>query len=163
MATLMKSKVLQLLKNRIVHLLLLLFLLSLVFKRGFQVVYNYGGSMEPTLRSHQLLIVNKLWYDLVPMDRYDIVVIEKPNEHLCKRIVALPNEIIEIKEGKILVNDKPLKDDPIKTTYSFENTGNCFPRTTLGADEYFYIGDDRDESVYGIISMDNIRGKVMLK
>jgi signal peptidase I len=165
MATLMKSKFLQLLKNRIAHLLLLLFLLSFVFNKGFKVYYNYGESMEPTLRNHQLMLVNKIWYELVPMERYDIVIIKTLDDgRYCKRIVALPNEIIEIKNGRIFLNDKLLEDDPTLTTYTREEIIILdFPRTELNADEYFYVGDNRDETVCGVTTMDYIDGKIMLK
>ena len=160
----MKSKVLQLLKNKWAHLLFLMFLLSFVWHSGFKTYYNYGESMEPTLSSHKLLIVNTLWYDFVPIHRYDIVVVRvRDDGSYCKRVVALPNEIIEIKEGKILVNDKPLEDDPIKTTYNWKNAGISFPRTRLAGDECFYIGDNRFETVFGITSIEDVRGKVIHK
>ena len=158
----MKSKLLQLLKNKTAHIVLLLFVLAYVFHAGFKTYYNYGISMEPTLRNHQLLIVNKIWYEIVPISRYDVVIVDTENEYLCKRIVALPNETIEIINGKIFVNDKLLKDDPIRFVNSMEAKRTNFPRTELNADECFFIGDNRYESVFGITSIDDIRGKVMM-
>ena len=148
---------------------MLLFLLSFVFKKGFKTYYNYGESMEPTLCSHQLLIVNKIWYDLLPAERYDIVIVRTDDEIYCKRILALPNETIEIRDGRILVNDKPLTDDPIESPISWYNhktglgnRGINYPKKLLAADECFYIGDNREWSVWGIVSMEDIRGKVMI-
>ena len=158
----MKSKLLQLLKNKTAHIILLLFVLAYVFHAGFKTYYNYGVSMEPTLRNHQLLMVNKIWYEIVPISRYDVVIIDAENEYLCKRIVALPNETIEIINGKIFVNDKPLRGDPIRFADSLEAKITNFPRTELNADECFFIGDNRYESVFGITSIDDIRGKVMM-
>ena len=161
-ATPMKSKLLQLLKNKLVHLLVLLLIMAIIFKTGFQVIYNYGGSMEPTLSSHQLLLLNKVWYDILPVDRYDVVVLYDSNkkERLVKRIIGLPNERIEIKEGVILLDGKPLHGDTIRTTYKNASNVNLEP-LTLPPDGYFYIGDDREDSVCGVVLEKDIRGKVM--
>ena len=158
----MKYKVLQLLKNKIVHLLALLIIMAVIFKTGFQVVYNYGGSMEPTLRSHQLLLLNKVWYDILGVERYDVVILHDTNkvEYLCKRIVGLPNETIEIKEGVILLDGKPLQADPIRITYENASSVNLEP-LKIPPDGYFYIGDDREDSVSGVVLEKDICGKVM--
>ena len=166
----MKSKLLQLLKNKWAHLLLLMFVLAFVWHSGFKTYYNWGTSMEPTLKNHQLIVVNKIWYDLVPMSRYDVIVVSvKGDGYYTKRIIALPNETIEIKEGRIFVNDKELVDDPIKNPWEWYNSetgignkGIKFPKTSLKADECFYIGDNRRNTVWGIASTKDIRGKVMM-
>ena len=170
MAIHMKSKLLQLLKNKTAHILFLLFVLAFVWHSGFKTYYNYGESMEPTLKSHQLIVVNKIWYDLVPLARYDVVVINvDDDECYTKRVIALPNEVIEIRNGRIFVNGKERADDPIKNPWHWYNSktgvgnrGIKFPKTLLKANECFYIGDNRDETVWGIASMKDIRGKVMM-
>jgi signal peptidase I len=162
MATPMKYKVLQLLKNKVIHLLLLLVIMAIIFKTGFRVVYNYGGSMEPTLRSHQLLLLNKVWYDILSVERYDVVMLydTENKEYLVKRIIGLPNETIEIKEGVILLDGKPLQGDSIRITYENASSVNLEP-LKIPPDGYFYIGDDREDSVSGIVLDRHIRGKVM--
>ena len=136
--------------------------MAVIFKTGFQTFYNYGGSMEPTLRSHQLLLVNKVWYDILPVDRYDVVVLYESNrkEYLVKRIIGLPNEIIEIKEGVILLDGEPLQADPIRITYKNPSSVNL-ERLKIPPDGDFYIGDDREDSVSGIVFEKDIRGRVM--
>ena len=166
----MKSKLLQLLKNKWAHLLLLMFVLAFVWHSGFKTYYNYGTSMEPTLKNHQLIVVNKIWYDLVPMSRYDIIVISVEDDgYYCKRVIALPNEVIEIKDGRIFVNGIERADDPIENPWNWYNResgvgnkGIKFPKTLLKADECFYIGDNRGGTVWGIASLKDIRGKVMM-
>ena len=166
----MKSKLLQLLKNKWAHLLLLLFVLAFVWHSGFKTYYNWGTSMEPTLKNHQLIVVNKIWYDLVPMSRYDVIVLSaKDDGYYTKRVIALPTETIEIKAGRIFVNGVERADDPIKRPWEWYNPktgvgnkGIKFPKTSLKADECFYIGDNRRYTVWGIASTKDIRGKVMM-
>ena len=136
--------------------------MAVIFKTGFRVIYNYGGSMEPTLRSHQLLLVNKVWYDILPVDRYEVVILYNANkkEYLCKRIIGLSNEVIEIRKGVILLDGKPLQDDPIRITYENASSVNLGP-LKIPSDGYFYIGDDREDSVSGVVLEKDICGKVM--
>jgi signal peptidase I len=136
--------------------------MAVIFRTGFQTFYNYGGSMEPTLHSHQLLLVNKVWYDILPVDRYDVVTLYDANgkEYLCKRIIGLPNEVIEIRKGVILLDGKPLQGDPIQITYENPSSVNLEP-LRIPPDGYFYIGDDREGSVFGVVFEKDIRGKVM--
>ena len=117
--------------------------------------------MEPVLSSHQLLLVNKVWYDILPVERYDVVVIydHKQKEYLVKRIIGLPNENIRIWEGEIFLDDKPLEDDPQRSTY--KNLPNVNWSGRIPSNGYFYIGDNRNDTVFGIVLYEDIRGKVM--
>ena len=149
---------------------MLLFVLAFVWHSGFKTYYNWGTSMEPTLKNHQLIVVNKIWYEIVPMSRYDVIILSvKGDGYYTKRVIALPNETIEIKAGRIFVNGVERTDDPIERPWEWYNAktgvgnqGIKFPKTTLKADEYFYIGDNRRDTVWGITPMKNIRGKVMM-
>ena len=158
----MRYKVLQLLKNKVVHLLALLLLMAIIFRTGFKTYYNYGGSMEPTLSSHQLLLVNKIWYDILSVERYDVVVFYESDkkESLVKRIVGLPNETIKIEKGEIFLNGEPLRDDPLGSTYKNLPSVNLGP-IKLPPDGYFYIGDNRGETTLGVVLEKDIRGKIM--
>ena len=97
------------------------------------------------------------------------------NDGLCRHPVAMQiqrtdtNMWNEIKEGRIFVNSKERTDDPIKNPWNWYdrktgvgNRGISFPKTLLKADECFYIGDNRGETVWGIASLKDIRGKVMM-
>ncbi|HHH41422.1 MAG TPA: signal peptidase I, partial [Chloroflexi bacterium] len=102
-----------------------------------------GSSMEPSLHSGQYLIVSKLSYRLGEPQRGDIVVFEPPNgtgEDYIKRIIGLPGERVEARDGAIWINgyrlEEPYVASPVPYTGSWQ----------LGPDEYFVLGDNRANS-----------------
>ncbi len=145
-----------------VVLALLIFLLIRVVIQNFRIE---GYSMEPNLHQGQYLIVNKAVYRwLHPPQRGDIVVFEyprAPDRDFIKRVIGLPGETVEIRNGSIYIDGVPL-DEP----YLSEPThGNMAPRT-LGPGEYFVLGDNRDNSSdsrsWGPLPEKNIIGKAWL-
>lgn len=104
-----------------------------------------GSSMEPALEDGDNLIVEKVSYLLGDPGRFDIIVFEQSeNVNYIKRIIGLPGERVRIKEGKIYINDTPIPDSygngALKDGGLAENT------VTLGSDEYFVLGDNRNSS-----------------
>ncbi len=96
-----------------------------------------GDSMEPTLHGNELMMLVKVG----KIDRYDIIVANYEKEHLIKRVYAFPGETIECIDGKILVNNKVIKDP-----YGSGKTSD-FEKITLKEDEYFVLGDNREVSL----------------
>lgn len=145
-----------------VVLALLIFLLIRVVIQNFRIE---GYSMEPNLHQGQYLIVNKAVYRwLHPPQRGDIVVFEyprAPDRDFIKRVIGLPGEMIEVRDGSIYINGV-LLDEP----YLSEPTHSNMAPRTLGSDEYFVIGDNRDNSSdsrsWGPLPRDNIIGKAWL-
>lgn len=130
----------------------------------FQPYRVQMGSMLPTLKENNLIIVNKITYRFNDPKRGDIVVFRPPNGSkvfYVKRIVALPGETIEIRNGEILINGIPIQEDYI----SIETPGVYGP-LTLSKDEYFVMGDHRNNSLdsreFGPISKESIIGKAAL-
>src|SRR5437588_10843503 len=84
----------------------------------FQAFYIPSASMDPTLKVHDRVLVNKLSYHLHPVHRGDIVVFKRPQgeqgdptiKDLIKRVVGLPNETIEAREGKLYVDNHPVEE-----------------------------------------------------
>lgn len=118
-----------------------------------------GESMVPSLDGGELMILKK--YD-TSYERFDIVVVNKKVEgdNLIKRVIGLPNETIRYKNNKLYINDKIIED-----VYAYGDTGN-FKEITLGEDEYFLMGDNReislDSRMLGVIKKDEIDGTVGL-
>jgi len=121
--------------------------------------YAKGAAMEPAFRDGDYLIINKLDRDY---KRGGIVVFKypkKPDEYFIKRIVGLPGELVEIKEGNVLINNKILDEkeylDDIQTLRD--------DSLELGNDEYYVLGDNRTSSLdsrsFGAIKKDSIVGK----
>jgi len=114
--------------------------------------------MYPTLKHCHILIVKKYSLNLSNMD---IVLIKKDNNIIIKRIIGIPNDEIEIKNGYVFVNDK--KVDDIFT----KNSGIINNKLKLNFNEYFVLGDNREESIdsryeeIGIIKKEQIIGKVL--
>ena len=142
---------------------LLVFLLMRAVVQNFRIE---GYSMEPNLHQGQYLIVNKAVYRWVhPPERGDIIVFEyprAPDRDFIKRVIGLPGEKVEIRNGVVYINDKPLPEPYLK---NHRGHGN-FPPTVLGPDQYFVLGDNRDNSsdsrMWGPLPKDNIIGKAWI-
>ena len=106
----------------------------------------HGSSMEPTLQSGDSLWINMLAYRFGDPERYDIIVFPYQDEvHYIKRIIGLPGETVQISEtGDISINGELLKE-PIKFDRIRDN-GIAANPITLGPDEYFVLGDNRNNS-----------------
>lgn len=134
--------------------LFLCFLVLLQFIRPIRVV---GKSMTPSLHSGQLLIGIHHWKTI---KRGDIVVASTGNELLIKRVIALPNERIRISDGKVYINSNRLTESYIKEPM---NTDESYD-VVLGENEYFLMGDNRNESgdsrLYGPFGSDAIQYKI---
>lgn len=143
----------KLLKSLIPYLIIIVVVILI---RSYLVtpVRVHGSSMAPTLKGDEIMLL----YKLGKIDRFDIVVlkIDKENDNLIKRVIGLPGETIEIKDNKIYINDKVLKDD-----FGFGVTFNI-DKTTLKEDEYYVLGDNRqismDSRVFGPIHKNEIKG-----
>ena len=106
-----------------------------------------GSSMEPTLSNNDNLIVDKISYRFREPERFEIVVFPyqyEENTYYIKRIIGLPGETVEIIEGSVYINGEKLKED--YTATEINDVGIVSEKITLGGDEYFVLGDDRDKS-----------------
>ena len=137
----------------------LVIILVVVFIRTFIItpIAVKGESMYPTLNGKEIMILKK--YDK-SYNRFDIVVVNKnvEGDNLIKRVIGLPGEKIQYKNGKLYINNKIIADN-----YAYGKTEN-FQEVVLGDDEYFLMGDNReislDSRVIGIIKKDEIEGTV---
>ncbi len=130
-----------------------------------------GNSMNPTLQNGDNLIVDKLSYRFGDPQRFDIIIFPyqyKENTNYIKRIIGLPGETVQIDySGNIYINGEILEED-----YGLEtilNPGNAAEPITLGPDEYFVMGDNRNNSEdsrfsdVGPIKRENIIGKAWVR
>ena len=139
----------------------------------FKPFYVKGASMEPNFLDHEYLIVDELTYRLRHPERGEVIVFKYPNnqqEFFLKRIIGLPGERVKIADGKITVyNDKFPEGIELGENYisaDLATTGE--PRTvTLGADEYYVLGDNRmnsfDSRRFGAVKKDLIVGRALLR
>lgn len=113
-----------------------------------QRISNIGDSMNPVLKNGDVVLVNRILYDASSPKRGDIIVF-KPNgnENLhsyVKRIVGLPGETVQIKDGAVYIDGKKLKES-YRTT-SLDEAGLAAEEITLGGNEFFVLGDNRESS-----------------
>lgn len=130
-----------------------------------------GKSMEPTLSPYEYLIIEKISYRLHPPSRGDIIVFDYPKNpkiKFIKRVIALPGEKIVIKKGKVFIyNEMHPEGVQLQENYlpSFsETSGNI--SLTLKEDEYFVLGDNRENSsdsrTWGALLRKNIVGRACI-
>jgi len=146
----------------------------------FQAFYIPSASMEPTLEKGDRVLVNKISYDLHDVNRGDVIVFELDEEDvgpdgikdLIKRVVGLPGDVIESRDGVVYVNDRAL-DEP----YLAEGTVTGDPqdsrnpaieRQTVPDGHVFVLGDNRSNSAdsrypyRGPIPIDSIVGRAFV-
>lgn len=110
-----------------------------------------GESMSNTLHSGDTLWIDKLEYEFGSPKRFDVVVFpyeEEEDTFYIKRIIGLPGETVYIdEEGTIYINDEPLEGDKYgREPIAEDKRGVASEEVTLGNDEYFVLGDNRNNS-----------------
>ena len=166
-------------KNTYFWSLVVAVIISCVFRHNYKVYKVSGPSMYPAVLNDEWVLAKK---NFEPQ-RYDVVAMEGgTNEKLIKRIIGMPNDKLEINNGYIYINDEKIKDsfgigrisyylvddnDKIMTYWSGLNTGRpvikfvSHASIILSEGEYYYIGDNRSVSVYGIVKKINVLGKIV--
>lgn len=137
-------------------------ILVFVFVIGLQQVV--GPSMSPTLTENDIVVINKLSYKLHKINTGDVVIASVSDKYMIKRVIGLPGDELKMVNGRIYLNGE-LFDDYVDI--NIEESGNLENGIKVGDNEYFIIGDNRNDSedsrFYGTISKKNIVGKVAFR
>jgi signal peptidase I len=136
--------------------------LFIVLQSTIQTCIVSSSSMEPDLTVGQRLIVNKVSYNFNIPKRGDIIVFRPPPNPTAipyiKRVIGLPGEVVEIKNGAVYINGAPLTEPYIKEAPAYH-----MAPVKVMEDNYFVMGDNRNDSndshVWGTVPRDNIIGK----
>lgn len=133
-----------------------------------QRVSNAGDSMSPVLKNGDVVLINRIVYDARKPKRGEIIAFRpngNENAHYCiKRVVGLPGETVQIKDGKVYIDGKVQKKNVYTSDLDF--AGIAEKKLTLGETEYFVLGDNSagsDDSRLadiGNVKREDIGGKV---
>ena len=170
----------KLLKNKFFRLLVLLLVFGFMLNWGYKKFKIEGESMKSTYGDGDTVLVDKTLYKFNPPQRGDVIVFYdfEDNGFLVKRVIGLPGEKIEIINGEIYINGQIWRDEFSHTRLAqllvgpdkmplenWKTGGNVYENdeieyAALALDEYWVIGDNRQESWYGVVYEDEIIGKV---
>ena len=167
------NRIMRDLLNTAIYLLCVLGAVWLVITFVGQRTEVEGASMENTLHNGDNLIVDKLSYRFHDPERFDIIVFPfqfQDNTYYIKRIIGLPGETVQIMDdGSIYINGEKLEENYGMEVIKPETIGRAAEPIELGDDEYFVMGDNRNNSsdsrtdMVGNIKRENIIGKAWLR
>lgn len=132
--------------------------------------YIPSGSMLPTLQINDRLIIDKISYDFRNPKRGDIVVfsptdtLKKQNfkDAFIKRVIGLPGETVEVKDGLVYVNGQPIQEKYVEDQPNYR-----FGPVTVPPNEYLVLGDNRNNSYdshyWGSVPRQNIIGRAVVR
>ena len=157
---------------RDIFLIIVVFILFGVF--AVQPVVVEGTSMLPQLDNGERLLVNKLVYYKIQsvswghLERGDIVVFwypKEPDKSYVKRIIGLPGEMVEVRNGKVVINGQELQEDYLDLEHN--QSLPSFPVKRVDEHHYFVMGDNRDNSsdsrYWGLVPEKYIYGKAFFR
>ncbi|NLK20988.1 MAG: signal peptidase I [Epulopiscium sp.] len=161
-----KSEIFEFIRDIIFILAVVVFIRTFVFEN----TKVSGPSMEPTLYDGNILIVNKFEYRFINPKKGEIIVFPykgDPSKHYIKRIIGLPGEVVDIRDGIVYIDGELLEEDyllePMYTmgevTYPFK----------VPMDTYFVMGDNRNRSSdsryqdVGTIEKSKITGRAVIR
>ena len=133
--------------REILRTVILAVVIFFVLQATLQSSVVVGSSMEPGLQAGERLFVNKVVYKLHEPERGDVIVFRPPNNRQAeyiKRIIALPGETVEIKEGEVYIykNGNALVLD--EHSYIKAPPNYTLPKQQVPEDNYFVLGDNRN-------------------
>jgi signal peptidase I len=143
----------------LIRLVVLVAACGFLFKVVLVPIRVTGRSMEPTYRNGRVNFLQRHAYRRRDPARGDVVGLQLEGSRLVllKRIVGLPGERVGLRGGRVFINGEPLAE-PYTRGHEVPSTRG---ERTLGVDEYFVIGDNRDESAHGVVRRAELRGKVL--
>lgn len=163
-----KRKLIKSISTWFIQILVVIILAFVIISYCIQTMKVVGGSMSPVLSNGDVVYVNKLVYKFTAPKRYDIIALKvtkgDSEYYTIKRIIALPGETVQIKDGEIYINDSKREDVPFEDLIL--TPGMAEEPITLGDDEYFVMGDNcnnSDDSRFSNISnvnKEDILGKI---
>ncbi len=146
--------------------LIIVIAFALSFLMRFYVIQPYRvemTSMLDTLHPNDLVLVDKVSYRLHTPNRGDVVVFFPPNdlkEKYIKRVIGLPGETVEVKDGKVYVNEKPLDEPYLNSPMQYDSGPIQVPEGHV-----FVMGDNRSVSLdsrsFGPIEISSIVGRAL--
>jgi signal peptidase I len=129
-----------------------------------QAFYIPSGSMEPTLMIDDRILVAKFLYRFEPVHRGDVIVFRyplNPQRDFVKRVIGLPGDRVQLKDGVVSVEGKPISEKGYTIKPDFGNYGPV----TVPARDFFVLGDNRNNSedsrFFGYVPGGNIIGKAI--
>lgn len=143
----------------IVFAVALAFTISYIF---FAQVLQQGFSMAPYINDGNIVLVNRLYKNFLPLNKQDVIVFYNNEQMSIKRIYGLPGETITISNGKFYIDDIQVESEDLKNSLS----SNIEQNVKLGENEYYVLGDNLDSSKdsrfadVGNINRKDIIGKV---
>lgn len=129
------------------------------------------GSMIPTIQLQERVVVDRLFYKMEELERGDIIVFKAPEkteqlkqQDLVKRLIALPGETVEVRDGYVWINDRALYEPYIATGGV---TKGKFGPILVPEGHYFVMGDNRDDSsdsrTWGFLEQKLVIGRVWIR
>jgi len=139
-----------------------------------QPFYVKGMSMESSFQDHEYQIIDEISYRFRPIARGEVIVFRyplNPQEYFIKRVIGLPGESVQIKDSQVIIyNDQYPGGLVLSEPYLDKGTptySNSDDKISLGADEYFVLGDNRtaskDSRSFGAVNRSFITGRVFLR
>ncbi|MCV3213598.1 signal peptidase I [Plectonema radiosum NIES-515] len=167
-----KSKIWRILPENLTLVAIALCLAFLIRTFIAEPRYIPSDSMLPTLFTGDRLVVEKVSYKFHPPKTGDIIVFQPPTElqhrgylkdqAFIKRVIGKPGEVISVAKGKVYLNGQPLEED-----YIAEPPNQPFPPVTVPKDEFFVMGDNRNDSndsrYWGFLPRKNIIGRATFR
>ena len=167
----MKKSVIKEILSTSIYLLCVLIVTYLIIHYVGQRTEVQGSSMEPTLQNADNLIVDKISYRVREPQRFDIIVFPfqfEEDTYYIKRIISMPGEKVRIDwDGTVYIDGEALEEG-----YGLEviqDPGRAVDEIELGEDEYFVLGDNRNNStdsraeLVGNIHKDDIIGRAWVR
>ena len=148
---------------KIIAPIVIVLLILLWFQIAFQSFVVDGSSMEHSLQDRQVILVNKAAYWFSSPKRGDIVVYRSrsfltEDKIIIHRVVAMPGETVEVKDGKVYINGSPT---PLDEPYAWGDNKDISPQH-VPEGHYFILGDNRNNTSAEIVPEGNIIGKAWL-
>ncbi|MFA5163597.1 MAG: signal peptidase I [Patescibacteria group bacterium] len=139
-----------------------------------QPFYVKGASMEPNFHDREYLIIDEISYRFQEPQRGEIIVFRypmDPQEYFIKRLIGLPGESVQVKDGEVHIYNQANPDGfVLKENYLPADLGTYSAsdaKISLGPDEYFVLGDNRnaskDSRIFGPLNKSFITGRVYFR